>query len=671
MAYSYTSRNGERVEVNVAAAFDRLNAAFKSRFGLSLVVSSGTRTRAEQQYYYDLYLSGKGNLAAAPGYSNHEEGGPRGPRALDVRDTGSDAGVTVRGTTRANWLRSNAPNYGFDPAGYRFSQIEPWHIEFTGAIGGSGGSTSSGGLAVDGNWGAATTRALQKALGVTQDGILGPATVRALQTKLKNAGHKIAVDGEMGPATVKAMQIFVMGAKHADGKLGPATVRALQSYLNSGGKFNTKNSKPTPPPPAKLNVDGLWGASTTKALQKALGVTQDGELGPKTYTALQKKLVAAGHKIAVDGEFGPATIRALQIFLLGASKADGILGPETVKGLQRYLNSGGTFVVKKDDPKPTTPAPAPSPEKLTVDGEWGPATTKALQRSLGVTVDGELGPNTIKALQKALGTTADGEIGPNTIKALQVAVGSTVDGELGPNTIKALQTFLNAGKKFTKVTIPEDSGNKEPVTYPKPAKPTYPGASWWHHSPNSDPRRAGDKVQYFVIHHVAATSSVAQLRDRFMKPNDNNVSPNWLVGADGSVSEIVPPDKFRAWTSGQFDYNAVTVETQNTSGGPNWGISEESHVAIAKLVAWASKRYGFPIDRKHVIGHREVPGQATICPGPSMDIDKIVRYAKEFANPEAVQPPAPDGSDNWTITLPKGEAEALAGLLDKLRDLLP
>src|SRR5690606_22734024 len=137
------------------------------------------------------------------------------------------------------------------------------------------------------------------------------------------------------------------------------------------------------------------------------------------------------------------------------------------------------------------------------------------------------------------------------------------------------------------------------------------------------------KVQYFVVHHAAATSTVENLRNRFMAANDRNVSPNWLIGADGSISEIVPPDKFRAWTSGQFDYNAVTVETQNTSGNPNWGISEESHVAIAKLVAWASKRYGFPIDRKHVIGHKEVPGAATACPGPSMDLDKIVRYAIE------------------------------------------
>lgn len=135
MAYTYVTVNGQRVEANVNAAFQRLRAAFHEKFGLDLIVSSGTRTRAEQQELYRLFLSGRGNLAAPPGQSNHEESGPRGPRALDVRDSGSDAGVTVSGTTRAKWLRANAPKYGFNPAGYTFSRIEPWHIEFTGPIG--------------------------------------------------------------------------------------------------------------------------------------------------------------------------------------------------------------------------------------------------------------------------------------------------------------------------------------------------------------------------------------------------------------------------------------------------------------------------------------------------------------------------------------------------------
>src|SRR4051812_7074846 len=83
--------------------------------------------------------------------------------------------------------------------------------------------------------------------------------------------------------------------------------------------------------------------------------------------------------------------------------------------------------------------------QLVVDGVFGPATIRALQRALGVAVDGQFGPVTQKALQSRLGVAADGVIGPITIRALQRRVGATVDGQWGPETTKALQRALNAG----------------------------------------------------------------------------------------------------------------------------------------------------------------------------------------------------------------------------------
>lgn len=631
-----------------AASIFRIDKALGHR----MQITEAGRTWAQQNAHWQRYQKYGHPIALHPNTpSVHQKGA-----AIDTNEGQNHVALLAR--------------HGWRRTVYRKGKlVEPWHFEYFPDEDRYRSSTAStGGIAVDGKMGPSTITALQKAVGVTADGKLGPNTVKALQTKLKAMGHKIAVDGDLGPATIRAMQTFIMGAKLADGILGPNTIRALQNYLNSGGKFVI--NRPKPAPSTKLTVDGKWGDSTTKALQKALGVTQDGKLGPATYTALQKKLVAMGHKIAVDGEMGPATIKALQTYLLGGSKADGKIGPETVKGLQNYLNSGGTFVLVRPTPTPTPPA-----TKLTVDGKWGASTTKAFQTNLKVTADGELGPNTWKAFQKATGQTQDGQPGPNTYKALQLNVGATADGQLGPDTIKKLQEFLNAGKAFKVVSVAVDPTT--PTSHPVPAAPTYPGATWWNHSPNSSPRREGDKVQYFVIHHVGASSltSLDGDRTRFMTANDRSVSPNWLIGRDGSVSEIVPPDKYRAWTTGSFDYNAVTVETQNTSVSPTWGISEASVVAIAKLVVWASKRYGFPIDRQHVIGHREVPTttSGTICPGPSMPLDRIVEMAKTFAaDPTTPPEPVPETpKDEWTITLPKAEAVALAGLLDKLRDLLP
>lgn len=137
MAYDYVWIDGYRVEVNVAYWYHQLEAEFRAVWGMDLIVSDGTRTREEQQELYDGWnarLPGY-NLAAPPGYSNHEESGPRGPRALDIRDDGPDAGVATVYTPRSLWMRANAPRFHFTNAGYEFDPQEGWHIEFTGEIG--------------------------------------------------------------------------------------------------------------------------------------------------------------------------------------------------------------------------------------------------------------------------------------------------------------------------------------------------------------------------------------------------------------------------------------------------------------------------------------------------------------------------------------------------------
>jgi hypothetical protein len=123
---------------------------------------------------------------------------------------------------------------------------------------------------------------------------------------------------------------------------------------------------------------------------------------------------------------------------------------------------------------------SPAPAKLTIDGKWGSATTRALQKALGAPyVDGVIsrqnrawkasnpglttgwewfslrrkykaGSQTIARLQRKLGVTADGLIGPKTIKALQQKLGTTADGEVwNPSAmVKALQRNLNNGKVF-------------------------------------------------------------------------------------------------------------------------------------------------------------------------------------------------------------------------------
>lgn len=323
MAYQYVWIDGERVEVNVAANFARLNLAFRAAFpGLYLIISSGTRTRAEQQELYDAYLRG-GPLAAPPGSSNHEENGPAGPRALDVRDSGADAGVTVKGTVRANWLRANAPRFGFNPAGYSFSRIEPWHIEFTGAL-----AAPASLIEPLASIGISYVTKLQIALGVNPDGEVGPATISALQRKVG-----AVVDGIWGPGTIRALQKFV-GAV-VDGFWGNETATKLKAAIDAGRFGATGN----------IGVD--LGSVYVRKLQTQLGVDPDGEVGPITITALQRKIGTPA-----DGVWGPASVKALQEFV-GAT-VDGIFGNGTLAAFKAAIDAT-KFRTTSTDPEPQEP----------------------------------------------------------------------------------------------------------------------------------------------------------------------------------------------------------------------------------------------------------------------------------------------------------------------------
>ena len=81
-----------------AQAFEQMRAA-AARDGVNIRINSGFRSNSEQADLYRRYQNGTGNLAARPGYSNHQNG-----RALDLNT--SDSRVL-------NWLNQNGSHFGF------------------------------------------------------------------------------------------------------------------------------------------------------------------------------------------------------------------------------------------------------------------------------------------------------------------------------------------------------------------------------------------------------------------------------------------------------------------------------------------------------------------------------------------------------------------------------
>jgi hypothetical protein len=108
--------DGRPVERATANAYLALQAAADAD-GIALRIVSGFRTMAEQEYFYGCYVDcncNNCNLAARPGYSNHQSG-----HALDLNT--SDRGVL-------SWLNDRGPDFGWE----RTVPSENWHWEWWG-----------------------------------------------------------------------------------------------------------------------------------------------------------------------------------------------------------------------------------------------------------------------------------------------------------------------------------------------------------------------------------------------------------------------------------------------------------------------------------------------------------------------------------------------------------
>lgn len=150
---------------------------------------------------------------------------------------------------------------------------------------------------------------------------------------------------------------------------------------------------------------------------------------------------------------------------------------------------------------------------------------------------------------------------------------------------------------------------------------------------NSESSPRTQKIDTLQYHHAAGTSLA--VLESLMEPGGRTVTANAACDSDGALILKVALDR-RAYTSGvaSYDQRCLTVETVNTSGAPDWGISDASHRRIGRLAAEMFREgllQGLWYGSGGIIGHRDVPGTyATACPGPSFDAELILRYAREY-----------------------------------------
>lgn len=111
-------------------------------------------------------------------------------------------------------------------------------------------------------------------------------------------------------------------------------------------------------------------------------------------------------------------------------------------------------------------------------------------------------------------------------------------------------------------------------------------------------------VRLVVVHETEGSydATVAWFRNPRAR-----VSAHYVVGRDGRIAHMVPNDR-PAWQAGNSYVNAHAIGIENEGVVAVDGtVTDTEYRASAQLVASLLARYHLPADRRHVIGHNEVP----------------------------------------------------------------
>jgi len=150
--------------------------------------------------------------------------------------------------------------------------------------------------------------------------------------------------------------------------------------------------------------------------------------------------------------------------------------------------------------------------------------------------------------------------------------------------------------------------------------PEFAGAQWIDTSCTGKCNigRGGVTIDTIVIHDTEGgwDASVATLQ------NDSGKSVHYIVDADGGRVGQFRPESDITWHSGNSVYNgrSVGIEHVGYFDDPN-GFSPGLYKKSIALVQSIRSRNSIPLDRKHIIGHYQVPdgGQISSSSAPCAD----------------------------------------------------
>lgn len=159
----------------------------------------------------------------------------------------------------------------------------------------------------------------------------------------------------------------------------------------------------------------------------------------------------------------------------------------------------------------------------------------------------------------------------------------------------------------------------------------------WVGSPNRQKGRAGFRPEAVVVHIIEGTLASA---DSWFGTTKSQVSAHYGIGKRGEIHQYVgeADTAFHAGRVWKAKWNGLkpgvnpnlyTIGIEHEGNGASeW--PDAMYTASARLIADVCTRWSIPIDRAHVVGHREIYGRKT-CPNDVVDIDRLITMARAAA----------------------------------------
>ncbi len=155
-------------------------------------------------------------------------------------------------------------------------------------------------------------------------------------------------------------------------------------------------------------------------------------------------------------------------------------------------------------------------------------------------------------------------------------------------------------------------------------------------SPNYTKGRNGILPDVIVIH--IAEGSASSVDNTFLNTSSDPKSAHFLICQDGTIKQYVATGD-TAFGNGIVDNPISSIVLSRPGINPNQYTISIEHEGLStsdinnlqynstvKLVKFLSQKWNIPLDRTHIIGHREIRSSKT-CPG-MIKVESIIQQAR-------------------------------------------